>query len=207
MQHVLHYVLEAAPEVAGEYDAEGITALEWAVTSSFAVQQTRQRGVRALPDAIVSAVLNATPQAVFTRSCSASFTRGQDLSQALGQEWELCAHVLVKLSLASDDDLELQIRRLDILCTSPAVLQTTDEHGRGVLTARNSKGRNVRDLALVHSNEKIIEWGRACGAFLVRYRIMRMVHRSATCLVLIALDEQAEEQEVVLKLMKNRSQF
>jgi hypothetical protein len=43
--------------------------------------------------------------------------------------------------------------------------------------------------------------------FLGRYRLGRFLHRSATCIVLIALDELNGDQEVLLKLMRHRSQF
>jgi hypothetical protein len=44
-------------------------------------------------------------------------------------------------------------------------------------------------------------------AFLGRYRLGRFLHRSATCIVLIALDELNGDQEVLLKLMRHRNQF
>ena len=43
--------------------------------------------------------------------------------------------------------------------------------------------------------------------FLGRYRLGRFLHRSASCIVLVALDELNDDQEVLLKLMRHRNQF
>ena len=162
-------LLGADGGAVGERDKAGKSTLELAVT------------LPAVSPEILQAMLDHFPEA-----CSMP-NAAQDLP----------IHVVLAVE-ASEDDLKVQIDRLDRLYHAQP--KTLD----GV---KDGSGRIARTIAEAHASVEIHEWVKKCGALLGRYRVVRSVHMSATCLVLIVLDEMQDARELVLKLMKNRIQF
>lgn len=75
--------------------------------------------------------------------------------------------------------------------------------------ARDEQGRSVIQLAEVSESEETRLWGRTLTAFLGRYKLDHgaNIHRSRTAKTHYATDELQKNTLVVLKWMKNRSEF
>uniref|UniRef100_A0A7S4JUN9 Protein kinase domain-containing protein n=1 Tax=Odontella aurita TaxID=265563 RepID=A0A7S4JUN9_9STRA len=78
-------------------------------------------------------------------------------------------------------------------------------------TIRDELGRTARSIAIASKNRKMIEWARAAGSLLGRYKIDEgpLVHKSATCEVRFATDmkETTGCRNVAIKIFSSASQF
>eukprot|EP01050_Picozoa_sp_SAG11_P030551 SAG11_NODE_9093_length_944_cov_1.423669_1_plen_314_part_11 len=73
---------------------------------------------------------------------------------------------------------------------------------------KDGLGRSVLEVGLASKSAASIQWSMRYGTYLLRYRIEPgpAIHRSATCLVVFAIDVKMGGRAVALKLMRHRHQ-
>ena len=117
-------------------------------------------------------------------------------------------HLVMQKHTIAEPAVGTSIHYCILTCASPSAMRVMVETGVDPLN-HDLQGRTAINIARTSDSAELREWGRTYGLFLGRYEVVgNPVHVSATCKVLFAKDmDSRSEQQVALKLMRDRDQF